>query len=72
MGKPFENNDINVADCTALAYDGAKVMGSEISRAAIFIKKQPLAQYTHDINQSWYQSCNKFCSYKQINPKVRG
>ena len=52
FGKPFENNDINVADCTALAHDGAKVMGSEISRAAIFIKKQPLAQYTHDINQS--------------------
>ena len=35
--------------CTlAQAYDGAKVMNSEISRAAAFIEKQqPLAKYTH-------------------------
>ena len=42
-----ENNGRNVADCRAHAYDGAKVMSSEISGAATFIKKQqPLAECT--------------------------
>ena len=44
----LENCGINVSDCRAQAYDGAKVMSSEISGAATFIKKQqPLAEYTH-------------------------
>ena len=44
----MKNNGINVADCRAQAYDGAKVMSSEIFGAATFIKKQqPLAEYTH-------------------------
>ena len=52
LGKPFieilENNEANVADCTAQTHVGAKVMSSEISGAATFMKKQlPLAEYTH-------------------------
>ena len=44
----MKNNIINVKDCRAQAYDGANVISSEISGAAVFIKKyQLLAGYTH-------------------------
>ena len=44
----LENNGTKVADWKTQAYDGAKVMRSEISGVATFIKKQqPLAGYTH-------------------------
>ena len=46
------NNRIGVADCKAEAYDGAKIMSSEVSVAAAFTKKkqQPLAKYNHCCN----------------------
>ena len=44
----MENDGKSVADCRAHAYDGARVMSSEISGAATSIKKeQPLAECTH-------------------------
>ena len=63
----MENNGINVADCRAQAYDGAKVMSSEISGAATFIKKQqPLAEYTHCRSHAINLAISFACKNKSI------
>ena len=63
----LENNGINVADCRAQAYDGAKVVSSKISGAATFIKKQqPLAEYTHCRSHAVNLAISFACKNKSI------
>ena len=62
-----EKNGINVTDCRAHAYDGAKVMSSEISGAATFIKKQqPLAECTLYRSHAINFAINFACKNKSI------
>ena len=63
----LENNGINVADRRAQAYDGAKVMSSEISSVATFSKKQQiLAEYTRCRSHAINLAINFACKSKSI------
>ena len=62
-----ENNGIKVANWKIQAYDGAKVMRSEISGVATFIKKQqPLAGYTHCRGHAINHAITFACKNKSV------
>ena len=63
----LENNGIKVANWKIQAYDGARVMGSEISGVATFIKKQqPLAGYTHCRGHAINHAITFACKNKSV------
>ena len=63
----LENNGTKVADWKTQAYDGAKVMRSEISGVATFIKKQqPLAGYTHCRGHAINHAITFACKNKSV------
>ena len=67
----LENNEINLADCRSQAFDGAKVMRSEISVAATLIKKQqPLAEYTHCRSHGINLAISFTCKNKSVQTSM--
>ena len=63
----LENNGTKVAEWKTQAYDGVKVMRSEISGVATFIKKQqPLAGYTHCRGHAINHAITFACKNKSV------